>query len=378
VSYRMVTGWRIASLAAILGLLGSGVAGLALVDAPQEPAAAKSPVLGGPLRLARPQQTARAGLGLRLLQEAAAACAGTSYSGAQVVVWWGQGEKNASVVEVWHQPGRATLVQQADSAPEKPGSPGTAMRSVPDGVQDPDEVLDVSQRLLTLLQTNYQVVYAGRGSAVGRTALVVEVRRPGGGLAARFWLDAATKLPLRRQIFAVGTRMISEDAFVTLELGARGLGKMPAPAAAPWTVQLDQVRLAALRAKGWPLPGQLPDNLLLFAATETSARPGPVVDLSYSDGLTVVSLFVQRGELAQPMPGWRQVGMAGRTIYAVEPDQRSFAWSASGFVYTVIADAPVATVRQVVAALPGSTEPGFWGRIARGFRRLASSFNPLR
>jgi hypothetical protein len=378
----MVSGWRIASLAAIVGLLGSGVAGIALADAPSGPAVIKRPSLGGGLlRLTRPLQPARGDIGLRLLQEAAAACQNTSYSGEQVALWWGQGETSGSVVDVWHQPGRVTLVQAASASPGGPAgaalSSGPVGTSSPAGDQDPDGILCVSNVLLAVLQSNYRVVYAGRGSAVGRSALIVEARRLGGGLAARFWLDAATKLPLRREIFTSGARMVSEDGFISLQLGASGLSAMPEPAAAPWAVRLDQARLMALRASGWPLPGQLPGNLVLYSATETSARSGRVVDLSYSDGLAVVSVFVQRGELGRPMPGWRQIGTSGETVYLINPDERSFAWSSAGFVYTVIADAPVATVSQVVAAMPSTTRPGFWGRMARGFHRLASWLNPL-
>jgi hypothetical protein len=54
-----------------------------------------------------------------------------------------------------------------------------------------------------------------------------------------------------------------------------------------------------------------------------------------------------------------------------------FAWSAGGFVYTLVADAPMATVSQVVAALPDNGGPGFWVRMARGLRRLVSWLNPL-
>jgi len=92
----------------------------------------------------------------------------------------------------------------------------------------------------------------------------------------------------------------------------------------------------------------------------------------------VVSLFVQRGELARAMPGWRRVTLDGRAVYSDDPEQRSLAWSADGFVFTLIADVPVTTVSQVVTTLPGTTRPGFWARMARGFRRLASWLNPLR
>jgi sigma-E factor negative regulatory protein RseB len=387
VSYRTVPGWRLASLFAIVSLLGSGVATLALADLPAGPVAVKRPSLGiravRPGRptlardtVARPVQAAQANLGLQLLQQAAAACEGTSYRGEQIVLWWGPGETSASVVEVWHQPGSVTLVQVSPSAP---GAAGVVPRTPAAEDQDPDGILGVSDRLLVLLQSNYKVDYAGRSTVAGRTALVVEVRRPGGTLAARFWLDAATKLPLRREIYAAGSHMLSEDVFVTLEVGGSGLDGMPAPAATPWTAELGQARLAALRAGGWPLPGQLPGNLALFAATETSQRSGQVINLSYSDGLAVVSVFVQRGQLAKAMPGWRRTAVDGRAVYSVDPDDRSFAWSADGFVYTMIADAPAATVRQVVAALPGNDpKPGFWTRMGRGFRRLASWLNPLR
>jgi sigma-E factor negative regulatory protein RseB len=359
----------------------------------------KRPNLGGGLlRLTRPMQAARGGAGLRLLREAAVACQRTSYRGEQVMLWWGPGETSASVVDVWHQPDQVTLVQSAAALAGNPaaalsggaaaalsgsraaalsGSPAGTAISGPAGNQDPDSILCVSNQLLVLLESNYQVVYAGRGSAAGRKALVVVARRLGGGLAARFWLDATTKLPLRREIFASGAHLVSEDGFISLQLGASGLGAMPEPAVAPWTARLDQARLLALRASGWPVPAQLPGNLVLFSATETSTRSGRVINLSYSDGLAVVSVFVQRGELGHPMRGWRQIGIGGQAVYSINPDERSYAWSSGGFVYTVIADAPVATVSQVVAAMPSTTRPGFWGRMAHGFHRLASWLNPV-
>ena len=103
-----------------------------------------------------------------------------------------------------------------------------------------------------------------------------------------------------------------------------------------------------------------------------------MIDLSYSDGLVVVSLFVQRGELARAMPGWRQVTVGGRAVYSDDPDRRSLAWSAGGFVYTLIGDAPATTVSRVVTTTPGTARLGFWARMAHGFRRLASWLNPLR
>lgn len=360
-------------MAALLGLIGSGIAALMLTDsgASSTLTASSNPAGLAPRPSGVPPTPAATSTGLELLQQAVVACQDTSYRGVQVVAWWGQGPSTPSVVDVWHEPGQVTVVQAAANSASGTFA-GTA------GYQDPDGILGVSQQLLNLLQSNYEVVYAGRGAIAGRPTLVVEVRHPDGSLAAVFWLDAATKLPLRREIFTSGSHMISEDAFTDLELGNRQVGAAPALAAAPWTTQVDAATLSSMRSRGWPLPARLPANLMLFSATQTSTRYGQVVGLSYSDGLDVVSLFVQRGQVAGPMPGWRQVSLDGRTVYASDQSERSLAWSSDGYVYTLIADAPVTTADQVVAALPDSKPPGFWQRIGHGLHRLASWANPLR
>ncbi len=402
---RLVSPWRIASMAIVLGLLGSAIVTLAVVDSPARPAAGRRSGPGGqsPAAPAASQRLLAGGqlaavpaagrhlgpggpapavpvisqaslTGLRLLREAAAACADVSYRGVQIVAWWGDGGATTSVVEVWHLPGHGTLAKAADtdSGVLSPLQAGLS------GQQDPDGILGVSGQLLVLMQANYQVVYTGDGSADNRPAQIVEVRRPGGGLAARFWLDAATKLPLRRETFDTDARVIGEDAYINLTVGQQGLADMPAATVRPWSGQLGRSELAALRAQGWPLPERLPGNLVMFASDQTSAQGDEIVDLSYSDGLSVVSLFVQRGDLPSAMPGWRRVTLSDRTLYATGPGYRSLAWSAHGYVFTMIADAPAATVADVVAALPRNAEPGFWLRLGRGFRRLVSWVNPFR
>jgi CRISPR/Cas system-associated protein Cas5 (RAMP superfamily) len=43
-----------------------------------------------------------------------------------------------------------------------------------------------------------------------------------------------------------------------------------------------------------------------------------------------------------------------------------------------MADAPPATLNQAVDTLPYDPPTGFWGRLSRGFGRLASWANPFR
>jgi len=67
-------------------------------------------------------------------------------------------------------------------------------------------------------------------------------------------------------------------------------------------------------------------------------------------------------------------------VYLTQPTrlgERGLAWSAGGFVYTVIADAPQDTVAQVVTQLPHDRHMGIWERIGGGLRRIGSWFNPI-
>jgi len=70
-------------------------------------------------------------------------------------------------------PGRDERVRRLGMAPVRPSDPGAGRRHrapgavTPSGVtgdQDPGGILGMSRRLLVLLQANYVVVYAGRGS----------------------------------------------------------------------------------------------------------------------------------------------------------------------------------------------------------------------
>jgi sigma-E factor negative regulatory protein RseB len=371
--------WKVASTFVALGLLGSCATAVALAGAPSPAAGRRQPTAPGQaqraLRVIQPD-TAAARLGRRLLGEAAAACRQVSYRGRQQVIWRGRGHSTEALMEVWHRSGSPTLTSAPDP---QAASPAAGAQPTMDRALDQGGVLWVSPRLTALMLANYRVFSAGHGWVAGRKALVVELRRRDGSLAAQFWLDAATKLPLRRDTFDSHSRLLSTAAFTSLNLGSHGLRQMPEATGQVWTEQLGSAGLASMRASGWPLPQRLGDGLMLFAAARRfSSATGEVVHLSYSDGLSVVSLFVQRGRLAAGLPGWHRVTTAGRAVFASDPGERSLAWSADGFVYTVIADAPPVTVRQVVATLPYGNHPGFWARMARGFKRLVSWANPFR
>jgi negative regulator of sigma E activity len=366
---------RIASAAVVLGLLATGFVVLSRDAAVRGgPAARGDAAAGGPavrsgpisVPLAASGSRQARSAGLRLLGQAAAACQNVAYQGVQVIASPTPAGRSVSVVDIWHQRGRQALIQDAGTVTDIGGD------------RDSAPILAMTRQMVALLAANYQVAIAGGGLADGRPAQVVEARRADGGLAARFWLDHGTKLPLRRQVFDTHARVISEDAFIDLKLGAKAAAGAPAAGARPRSSPLSVGQLAGLRAQGWPLPGPLPGRLTQFEASSTITASGPVVELAYSDGLSVVSLFVQRGHLPAELSGWSEVALHGQHVYAADSDKRNVAWSAGGFVYTVIADAPGQTVDQVVAALPHEARPGLIARLNHGLHRLFSWADPFR
>jgi sigma-E factor negative regulatory protein RseB len=308
--------------------------------------------------------------GLLLMSKAVVACGTTAFSGVEYSQWWGPAGRRVWLADIWHRPGSETVAEVIGGTLTGDGQA--------DAATVPDVSIVISLQQLDLLQSGYVLVYQGSGTADGRTASIVAAERPDGKLAAKFWLDQQTRLPLRRQLFDTKARIVSDISFTDLQVGPQTVESMPAPRAMPLARQLDERSIAALRAQGWPLPGWLPSGMMLFAASQTPTKVGPVMGLSYSDGLSVISLFVQRGQLPADMTGWKRVAIGGQAAYTIDPDEQTVVWSGNGYVFTMIADAPAETVDHVVAALPHSSSSGFWDRLERGFRRLASWVNPFR
>jgi sigma-E factor negative regulatory protein RseB len=316
----------------------------------------------------------------QLLTRAAQAAVATSYTGEEIVSHWSTSTSGGSVLvsNVWHVRGGQTVTQTLAAGTATSG--GSYLSSDSDG-QWPEGVLGVTAPLVRLLEAHYIVVYAGAASADNRPAQIVQAWRADGSLAAMFWLDDATKLPLEREIFDSAAHVISEDVFINVRFEGGGLDNvpvgLPADPAGPWADPLPAGQLLALHASGWLVPPALPGGLSLFTGDQTRTSTGTVTDLGYSDGLSVISVFEQRGNLAPKLAGWQKVTVAGHQVYAAGSDQRSLTWSSRGMVYTVLADAPAQTVTAVVGALPHDAPPGFWKRMSRGFARLASWVNPF-
>jgi sigma-E factor negative regulatory protein RseB len=315
--------------------------------------------------------------GMQLLNRAAMAALTSSYQGVEMISQMTVGGAITVVSTVWHRSGGRTVTQTADAAALADSQPYVSY----DGDDhDPEGVFGVTTPLVNLLGTNYLVQYQGMGTATGRPAFMVEAHRADGSLAARFWLDKETMLPLRREVFDGDSRLLGEDTFLQVEFGRQaaqeGVARATPPTGSTWAEVSDPAQLVRLlNAKGWHLPATLPAGLSLYAAAEGGTATGQVLHLGYSDGLFVVSLFVQRGVLPAKMAGWQPANVGGRLVYV---GQHSLTWASRGFVYTVLADAPPQMVNTVVRTLPKDTAPGFLVRMGRGLARLAGLVDPFR
>jgi negative regulator of sigma E activity len=326
-------------------------------------------------------------VGLRMLGLAIIATKRVSYQGVQVISWrasrdgsWPVSGPSTVAVSVSHQIGQSVAGE-----------------------------FGLTPKMVSLLSTHYAVVYAGTGAADGRTARIVEVLWPDGALAARFWLDSTTMLPLRRQLFDTQSHLVSQDDLAALKVGSAAAASVPgstsgfamddpaaltpmsttsspvkagtaAPAPSrPWRDQLGSAQLVTLRAQGWPtLPAAMPGGLTLFDVSESASAPGTVLDVAYSDGLSDVSVFVQRGQLPPALRDWQPTDLAGHPLYVHIAGEPDLTWSTSGFVFTVVGGAPPSVIAGVVGQLPHQPVNGFWGRMNRGAHRLLSWVNPFR
>ncbi|TQN32754.1 MucB/RseB-like sigma(E) regulatory protein [Haloactinospora alba] len=302
--------------------------------------------------------------GTGILRRAAKAAQNVSYTGVRsVATRVGSNGVTTERIEVVHRPGEGTRVSAAA------GSRRLLLRSSP-------ALLRLDTRALEILESNFRIVRGGSGVVCGRPVTVVKAVREDGTLAGRFWVDDATGLPMRKETRDRAGGVVHATVFATVEIGAAGSSGARADARAePWDDVVSERERSRLRDAGWHLPERLSWDLRLLNARSTRESGRRVVHLVYSDGVSAVSVFVQRGRLSAESVGtsggWQPVVVDGGTVYVSDTGQQRRVWESGGYVYTILANAPPAAVETAEERLPGPAE-GVWPRVERGFLRMGS------
>lgn len=240
----------------------------------------------------------------------------------------------------------------------------------------------LSKDPLALLEAHYRLSILGADEVMGRPAVVVAATASDGTVAAKFWVDDASSLVVRRDTFDSAQNAYTRVCYQSLSVNA------PAPAMDAkelWTLQPagTQQTPERLRARGWWAQTTLPGGLTLYDSREVGAGPTAVAHLSYSDGLSTVSVFEQRGRLASgAVPaGWSRVTMPkGRQVIQATGEPLRVTWQAHDLVVALVADVPPSAATPLVEALPYGAAPAqhgmVVGRVRRGLHRISTMLTP--
>jgi sigma-E factor negative regulatory protein RseB len=179
-------------------------------------------------------------------------------------------------------------------------------------------------------------------AVAGRTVKVVVARDEDGRARARFYVDPATHLLLRRDVFDRDGALTRSVRFLRLSTGASP-AVPPVPEDGPTVAATDEV------------PGGFaaPEELGGFRLLGRYQHPDGTLQLFYGDGLFSLSVFEQDG-----LVDWDAMPEGGRSTSVEGERARVYStaagtvvvWGERGLVLTGVSDAPADTVE---AVLPG-------------------------
>lgn len=212
---------------------------------------------------------------------------------------------------------------------------------------DSREFPNILPKSLEALEDNYQFELGPKGRIADRMAQSILIRpKDGYRYGYRLWADEASSLLLMASLLDPEGNAIEQFMFTQVRIGPpiRDADLEPSTATQGLSWFREDVASAPARAPT-VTPGNLPSGFILSARLmrKLPTAPTPLEHLVYSDGLAVVSVFVQRLE-GQRSPVVLE-GLVSKGAANV------FGRTVDGHHVTVIGEVPAPTVQQIGESL---------------------------
>lgn len=396
--------------------------GLGAVTRPRTPSAAvtiaAAAVLCAPSLLVRPPSAAATTTidddsdWREMLDRAVSASRGSSFTASMAIVGFSSGGPSLAEVSLAQDDGGAVTVGRAEAWMVGRGD-GEAFLWQPDtrDATGPTERSRARQAgsLLRLggvepaefsvdaLLDKYTAELGGRQELRTGPATVVRLRERGGPtIREQLYIDAATDLVVRRDTFDLAGRPARIVALTELDVHEADDAQatsMPDDGDSLETTERGPVATLGpddrdlLDQAGWVVRDRLGAGYELTAAYRLpegcpdcdGAEGGPTLHLVYSDGLYTLSLYEQRGRVAEAaLRGSVPVDHGDLHVHrwpGSEPER--MVWSGAGRTFTLVSDAPHDELLDALAGLPFDVPPSLAHRVGRGLARVAGWLWPF-
>lgn len=294
------------------------------------------------------------------------------YQGRVMVTQWFGKQTRAEELRVFVQPpsgvrreflapdGRVTRVSVSDGEVETVRLVRARKTVVGDAVRSYDKVLPPEREREALL-ANYELRSSTGGRVAGRRTWLLTMRpKVNGKPWASMWLDADTKIVLRskrylpRRPFADKAEYLSFEPRKAMNPALFEVGAASAAIRSP-SLEPDFLTLAQLNAETGQsanLPERLPCGFIFESANAFPVGRSKVRHARYTDGLTVISLFLTdrrvrlpKGGVIAPgstrLPGLLHASRAGKVIQ----------WGSGSRHFTLMGDVSREIVAEIVKSL---------------------------
>ena len=279
-----------------------------------------------------------------MMQRAAEAAHSVSYSGRQSFLAYRNGGAIVAQVDVDARAGQGSQIKVNNQTGQQLLE-GFTPALISSRVVD-DELLD-------LLERNYRLSGTRGSSVASRSATVIAATQGDShSIAARWWIDDATGIVLWQETYDKSGSVDLSFGFtsVAVSRGDSILQHLPPRLAVPRTsTSLTISSAAELNASGWSCFRHLAGLSLVRIRSDRVGNPD-TIHLVYSDGLSTVSVFQQRGELTAVPESSDWDDALGAHVRRGASGVAT--WQSGETVFTVVTDGSPGLLAKTVGSLP--------------------------